>query len=66
MMFVIDQQKLFAGLRVREANSARILAVDSPAHCALSRKIDVRQIEKMIEFFSWQPEDTKGHPCCSF
>jgi hypothetical protein len=59
MMFVIDQQKRFACLRVREANSARILAVGCPAHSTLSRKIEVRQVEKMSEFFSRQPEDTK-------
>jgi hypothetical protein len=61
MMFVIDQQKLFARPRVREADPAGIFAVDCPAHATSSRKIEIRQIEKMREFFSWQPENAKGH-----
>jgi len=66
MMFVIDQQKLLAWLRVREANPARIFAIDCPAHSALGRKIDVRQVEKVGKILSWQPGDSKGHGCCSF
>jgi hypothetical protein len=49
MMFVIDQQKLFAWLRVREANPARIFAIDCPAYSAVSRKIEVGQVEKVSE-----------------
>ena len=51
MMFVIDQQKLLAWLRVREANPARIFAIDCPAHSALSREVEIRQAEKVGEIF---------------
>jgi hypothetical protein len=64
MMFVVDQQKLFAWLRIRETHPARIPAIDGPAHSALSCKIDVRQGEKVSEILSWQPDDTKGHGNC--
>src|ERR1700733_6079059 len=61
MMFVVYQQKLLASLRIREADPARILAVDCPANSALSRKLGVREREKVSEIVGRQPEDTKGH-----
>ena len=42
MMLVVDQQEFLTWLRVREANTARIFAIDSSAHAALSRKLAVR------------------------
>jgi CO dehydrogenase nickel-insertion accessory protein CooC1 len=60
-MFIVDQQKLLTRLRIREADPARIFAVDYPANSALSRKLGVREREKVSEIVGRQPEDTKGH-----
>src|SRR6185437_5863221 len=61
MVFIVDQQKLLTRLRIREADPARIFAVDCPANSALSRKLGVREREKVSEIVGRQPEDTKGH-----
>jgi hypothetical protein len=52
MMFVVDQQELFARLRVGKADPARIFAVDCAANSALGRKIGVRQVEQVSEILS--------------
>ena len=60
MMFVIDQQKLLARLRVRETDPARIFAIDGAANAALGRKIGVGQLEKVSEFSAGKPRMRKA------